>query len=97
MGRHRVYVHPETLLQSTVTLSPSVAHYIRHVLRLRVGDEITVFDGTGQECLIRLTSVAATHAQGERLALLAPTMLTPTPLFLGQRLPKGPRMYLIVE
>src|SRR5215470_10704997 len=97
MGIHRVCVPPETLRQPTITLSSSVAHYIRHVLRLRVGDEITAFDGTGQECLVRLTSMAATHVQGERLALLAPTILTPTPLILGQAFPKGPKMDLIVE
>ena len=82
MGMHRVYVPPETLRLSTVTLSPSVAHYIRHVLRLRVGDELTAFDGTGQEYLIRLTRVTATQVQGERLALLVPTMFTPKPLIL---------------
>lgn len=97
MGIHRVCVPPETLRQPTITLPPSVAYYIRHVLRLRVGDEITAFDGTGQEYLVRLTSVAATHVQGERLALLTPTMLTPKPLILGQALPKGPKMDLIVE
>src|SRR5262244_561209 len=97
MGIHRVCVPPETLRQSTITLSPSVVHYIRHVLRLRVGDEIIAFDGTGQEGLVRLTSVTATHVQGERLALLAPTMLAPRPLILGQALPKGPKMDLIVE
>src|SRR5215467_11438967 len=97
MGIHRVCVPPETLRQPTITLSPSAAHYIRHVLRLRVGDEITAFDGTGQECLVRLTSVAETHVQGERLALLAPTMLAPKPLILGQALPKGPKMDVIVE
>src|SRR5262245_65717909 len=97
MVLHRVCVPPETLRQSTITLSSSIAHYIRHVLRLRVGDEIIAFDGTGQEYLVRLTSMAATHVQGERLALLAPTMLTPKPLILGQALPKGPKMDLIVE
>jgi len=97
MSLHRVCVPPETLRQSTITLSPSVVHYIRHVLRLRVGDEIIAFDGTGQECLVRLTSMAATHGQGERLAFLAPTMLPPKPLILGQALPKGLKMDLIVE
>jgi 16S rRNA (uracil1498-N3)-methyltransferase len=97
MGIHRVCVPPETLRQSIIMLSPPLAHYVRHVLRLRVGDDIIAFDGTGQECLIRLTSVAATHVQGERLALLAPTMLAPIQLILGQALPKGPKMDLIVE
>src|SRR5262245_54092641 len=97
MGLHRVCVPPETLRQSTITLSSSIAHYIRHVLRLRVGDEIIAFDGTGQECLVRLTSIAATHVQGERLALLAPTRLAPQLCILGQALPKGTKMDLIVE
>ena len=97
MSLYRVCVSPETLRQPTITLPSSIAHYIRHVLRLRVGDEITAFDGTGQECLVRLTSVAETHVQGEKLALLAPTVRTPKPLILGQALPKGPKMDLIVE
>src|SRR5207244_2928270 len=67
MSRHRVCVPPDILDQPTITLSPSVAHYVMHVLRLRVGDEMAAFDGTGQECLLRLTSVSATHVQGERL------------------------------
>ena len=97
MGIHRVCVPPELLRQPTITLPPAIAHYIRHVLRLRVGDEITVFDGTGQECLVRLTGVAETHVRGEKLALLAPTVRTPKPLILGQALPKGPKLDLIVE
>ena len=97
MGIHRVCVPPETLRQSTITLSPSIAHYVRHVLRLRVGDEIIAFDGTGQECLLRLTHVSATHVQGERVALLATARFAPKPFILGQALPKGAKMDLIVE
>ena len=97
MSMHRVCVPAESLRQSIITLSPSVAHYIRHVLRLRVGDEITAFDGAGQECPVRLTSVAAMRVQGERLASLVPTSLAPQPCILGQALPKGAKMDLIVE
>lgn len=97
MSMHRVCVPAETLRQPIITLSPSVAHYIRHVLRLRVGDEITAFDGAGQEYLVRLTSVAATHVQGERLASLASPRLPSQSCILGQALPKGAKMDLIVE
>jgi 16S rRNA (uracil1498-N3)-methyltransferase len=55
------------------------------------------FDGAGQECLVRLTSVAATHVQGERLASLVPPTRAPQPCILGQALPKGVKMDLIVE
>src|SRR2546425_9529974 len=97
MGIHRVCVPPDTLVQPTITLPSSVAHYVMHVLRLRVGDEIAAFDGTGQECLVRLTSVCATHVQGERVAWLSTIRLAPKPCILGQALPKGTKMDLIVE
>src|SRR6266446_1689258 len=97
MGIHRVCVPPDTLVQPTITLPSSVAHYVMHVLRLRVGDEITAFDGTGQECLVRLTSVCATQVQGERVAWLSTIRLAPKACILGQALPKGTKMDLIVE
>src|SRR5215471_12509761 len=97
MGMHRVCVPPGALDQPTVILPPSVAHYVMHVLRLRVGDELGAFDGTGQECRLRVTSISPTHVQAERIALLATAAPSPTPFILGQALPKGTKMDLIVE
>ena len=97
MSRHRVCVPPDTLDQPTITLLSSVAHYVVHVLRLRVGDEIAAFDGTGQECLLRLTHVSSTYVQGERVALLDTARFAPKLFILGQALPKGTKMDLIVE
>jgi len=94
---HRVCVPPGTLDQPTVTLPLAVAHYVTHVLRLRVGDELGAFDGTGQECRLRLSRVSPTHVQGEMVALLARVAPSPTPFILGQALPKGTKMDLIVE
>lgn len=94
---HRVCVPPGTLEQADVMLPPAVAHYVVHVLRLRVGDELGAFDGTGQECQLRVTSISPTHVQGERVALLATAALCPKPFILGQALPKGTKMDFIVE
>ena len=94
---HRVCVPPGALDQPTVILPPSVAHYVRHVLRLRVGDELGAFDGTGQECRLRVTSISPTHVLGERVTLLATAAPSPRPFILGQALPKGTKMDLIVE
>jgi 16S rRNA U1498 N3-methylase RsmE len=69
---HRVRVAPETLHGTCVTLPPSVVHYVTRVLRLRVGDDIGVFDGRGQEYRVRLTTVSATLVQGKKLATLPP-------------------------
>ena len=94
---HRVCVPPGTLDQSVVLLPPAVAHYVIHVLRLRVGDELGAFDGTGHEWRLRVTSLSPTHVQAERVALLATAVPSPKPFILGQALPKGTKMDLIVE
>jgi len=94
---HRVCVPPGTLAQPAVTLPPAVAHYVIHVLRLRVGDELGAFDGTGQECRLRVTRISPTNVEGERVALLATAAPCPRPFILGQAVPKGTKMDLIVE
>jgi len=78
-------------------LPPAVTHYIIHVLRLRVGDELGVFDGTGEEYQLRLTRVSPTHVQGAKVALLATAAPELRPFILGQAVPKGQKMDLIVE
>lgn len=94
---YRAYVPPGTLDEAVISLSRDAAHYVVRVLRLRVGDQVGLFDGSGQEWLIRLTRVSASLVQGERVALLA----APTPcnkvVVLGQGLPQGAKMDWIVE
>lgn len=100
---HRLYVPPETLDQPVISLSDERAHYIARVLRLRGGDEVGLFDGSGREWLVRLTRVSAGLVQGERVRLLAtppPCDKTGGPLpvvVLGQGLPQGAKMDWIVE
>src|SRR5215472_11146612 len=94
---HRVCVPQGTLDQAAVMLPPAIAHYVVHVLRLQVGDELGAFDGTGQECRLRVTSIASTHVQGERIEVLATAAPSPRPFILGQAWPKGAKMDLIVE
>ena len=94
---HRVYVPPETLDEPVISLSDDKAHYIARVLRLRGGDDVGLFDGSGREWLVRLTRVSAGLVQGERVSVLA----TPPPcdkvVVLGQGLPQGAKMDWIVE
>ena len=68
---HRVYVPPETLDESVISLPPAVSHYLARVLRLKAGDRIGLFDGSGREHLVCLTLVSASRVQGERQAVLA--------------------------
>lgn len=94
---HRVYVAPETLDESVISLPRDKAHYIARVLRSRVGDHVGLFDGSGRECVVRLTHVAAGLVLGERVTLLAAPPPCDKVVVLGQGLPRGAKMDLIVE
>jgi 16S rRNA (uracil1498-N3)-methyltransferase len=53
----RFYVDGPLRAGSTVTLSEDAAHHAVHVLRLREGEEITLFNGRGGEYAARIASM----------------------------------------
>jgi 16S rRNA (uracil1498-N3)-methyltransferase len=62
---HRFFVAPEALAGTTVALVDEVAHQIARVLRLRPDERIVLLDGTGNECIVRLTAVTPSRVEGE--------------------------------
>lgn len=73
------------------------ARYLSRVLRLRVGDEITVFDGTGPEwsaTIADMTRSTATLVLGERLESAAES---PLDAHLVQGVSRGERMDYVVQ
>ncbi len=44
---HRFFISPEALERHPVTLTGDQAHQVRRVLRLRLGDRVTLLDGAG--------------------------------------------------
>jgi len=47
---HRFFVPPTVLTGQPVTLTGDQAHQIRRVLRLRLGERVTLLDGRGRAC-----------------------------------------------
>jgi 16S rRNA (uracil1498-N3)-methyltransferase len=80
-----------------VILSRTEAHYVARVLRLHAGDEVHAFDGTGRVYRLRLTDVSATTVQGQIMTSVVCPATDARPLVLGQALPKGTKMDLVVE
>jgi 16S rRNA (uracil1498-N3)-methyltransferase len=91
----RFFVSVADIDGSSATLTGSEAHHLQHVLRLKVGSQITLFDGTG------------TTYEGEILAL-APTVKVKITkvnhedqnrprLHLGQALIKPKKSELVVQ
>src|SRR5919202_7000920 len=81
----------------TASLPPDEAHHLTHVLRLRFGDEIAVFDGNGREFRARIERVSRDGAQ---LHLIEEISAAPEPsvrLTLAQAVLKGDKMEEVVR
>lgn len=47
MNRRRFYISPDSIRDEVAILPPDQAHHLRDVLRIRSGEEVEVFDGSG--------------------------------------------------
>jgi 16S rRNA (uracil1498-N3)-methyltransferase len=93
---HRFYVAPESWDPRALALRGSEAHHARKVLRMKAGDKVVLFNGLGRE----LTAEIATVADEEiRLRKLQEAETAPlcSRIVLGQAIPKGKNMDLIVQ
>lgn len=54
---HRFYLPPQQLHSEYISLPEQLAHQVRSVLRMRVGESFTLFDGEGMEYEAEITDV----------------------------------------
>ncbi|SNS69619.1 16S rRNA (uracil1498-N3)-methyltransferase [Noviherbaspirillum humi] len=80
----------------SIALPEPVAHHL-HVLRMKAGDGITLFNGQGGEYAAVLTAVERKRAQAE-VKVFSPREAEPAHcLTLAQALPEGSKMDWIIE
>jgi 16S rRNA (uracil1498-N3)-methyltransferase len=95
-GAPRLYLDDDLLAQG-VTLSERTAHYLAHVLRLKQGDRIVVFDGRGTERLAVIKSLARKRPELELADELAPLAESALELILVQALLKSDAMDTVIQ
>jgi 16S rRNA (uracil1498-N3)-methyltransferase len=78
------------------TLSKEESHHALDVLRLKAGDQCAAFDGRGTEAKIRITAATKHKVEFEILSR-APSPAPKCRLVLGQAVPKGKAMDLILQ
>ncbi len=93
---HRFYLGPENWNPDALILPGAEAHHARDVLRIKLGDKVAVFNGRGREITATVTAVDKNQVQLRKLTE------TETPplrcrIALGQAIPKGKNMDLIVQ
>ncbi len=97
MPGHRFYAPSENFTATSVQLPEDEAHHAVHVLRIRVGEVVTVFDGQGQ---VFQATVAEASKRGVRLALDAPLLAlgeSPLDLTLGVALLKADKFEWVIQ
>lgn len=93
---HRFYLAPEDWNPDALLLRGSEAHHAGHVLRLERGDKVVLFDGRGRELTAEITSAKSSEIQLRKLHE-AQTPPLRCQITLGQAIPKGKNMDLIVQ
>jgi 16S rRNA (uracil1498-N3)-methyltransferase len=93
---HRFYVAPENWNPDALALRGSEAHHCSNVLRLKPGDKVVLFDGRGHEITAEIISVEVSQIQLRKMHE-AQTPPLRCRITLGQAIPKGKNMDLIVQ
>lgn len=93
---HRFYVSPENWDPRGLTLRGSEAHHAGNVLRMEAGDKLVLFNGEGRELTAEIAHIADDEI---RLRKLHESETAPLrcKIILGQAIPKGKNMDLIVQ
>src|SRR6266705_2521372 len=95
-GMHRFYILPENWNPDALTLTGSEAHHCRDVLRMQRGDKAVLFNGRGREITAEIVGLerGAVHLCKLHESNTPPLRCRIT---LGQAIPKGKNMELIVQ
>jgi 16S rRNA (uracil1498-N3)-methyltransferase len=94
---HRFYIPPEALSATTIELDKEVSHRLRHVLRLRAGATVVLFDGRGREYDAVLEDVGPPAVRARVLGQRDGPPEPKTRLVLYQSIIKGDRFDWVLE
>ena len=93
---HRFYIAPENWNLDQLSLDADETHHALDVLRMSKGERAVVFNGRGAEATVELVEIAKKSVTLRRLHHAKSPPL-PCRITLGQAIPKGKNMDLIVQ
>ena len=87
----------EPITAQRVTLDGPEAHHLLHVMRARVGEQVTLFDGSGAEFLAAVESLRRSSVDLQVIESRQMDRELPFLLAIGVALPKGDRQKWLIE
>lgn len=95
---YHFFVEPSQISDKDVIIAGEDVNHIKNVLRLRIGDEISVSNGVdGRDYRCGITSVTDAEVRCELRFVREDGVELPSRVYLFQGLPKGDKMELIVQ
>jgi 16S rRNA (uracil1498-N3)-methyltransferase len=93
----RIYTTERLSSNATVALEPEPSRHLARVLRLGVGDALTLFDGRGGEYPSKIAAVSKKHVEVSTGEHLQCESESPLAIHLGIAVSRGERMDWVVQ
>jgi 16S rRNA (uracil1498-N3)-methyltransferase len=93
---HRFYIPPNDWHPDALVLSGSEAHHCRNVLRMQRGERAVLFNGQGRDITAEIVDLAEEQIHFRKIHETESAPLS-CRITLGQAIPKGKNMDLIVQ
>lgn len=91
------FVDASQVSEETIWIEGSDVNHMKNVLRMRIGEEVTVSDGQGKEYLCQVMDFEEEQVQLKIVETKASDAELPSKIYLFQGLPKQEKMELIVQ
>lgn len=93
----RVYQSQSLRVNTTIQLDEQASHHLSRVLRMEVGDKVTVFNGEGGEYEAVIRQINKKNIQVDILSFNAREAESPIHITLAQGLARGEKMDFIIQ
>lgn len=93
----RIFVGTDKIENKTALLEGSDVNYIKNVLRLKVGDELSIMDSKGKEYSSKIIAMGKDLVKALLIKEKSPTSEPKVKITIAQGIPKNPKMDLIVQ
>jgi len=94
---HRFFAEHSAIGEKEICLTGADVNHIRHVLRMRPGEEVLISDGRGKEYHCELISLGEEQVTARICWVLAGNAELPSRITLYQGLPKGDKLEWIIQ
>lgn len=94
---YRFFVEQTACMGDTIPITGEDLNHMKHVLRLKVGEQVTVSDGSEREYVCEIEKYIENAAQLRVIDILDSNAELPTQITLYQGYPKGDKLELIIQ